>query len=293
MIIDKMVLNVEIPVHSYEDGFKKVNWDTVQQYFANLQLLGVKYYESFQFKKYQHTWKVSYGSRTVLVQALHNTKVRGKDTPHDFRIEWNPDRFAEFIPEELSLLMSMASRMTLKRMDIAYDVKVSPDELVCLDNSKTWNIYKGTRYYGAKGENQLVIYDKRKEIADNQKRDIGHELTRVEYRIMSNTIVYDAKIKGVAKKVTVSDMRFPNVYYLSDMDKSKPDMALMVIGARYDPIQYKALSRHYREKISRYLSKGKKIAFPSMAVDIEKAVNETIGSMIDWVQLDKESVIQV
>ena len=277
-----MVLNVEIPVYSYESGYEKDNWQEVQQYYGGLQLLGVKYYESYQYKGYRHTWQQTHGSATVLVQALHNTKVRGKDTPLDFRIEWNPDRFYGFIPPGVSLLMSMASRMTLKRMDIAIDVKVDPHELVCLDNSKTWNIYKGTRYYGVRGENQLVIYDKRKEIADNQKRDIGHPLTRVEYRIMSNAIVYDAKIKGVAKKVSVSDM-----------DKSKPDMALMVIGARYDPIQYKALSRHYREKISRYLSKGKKIAFPSMAVDIEKAVNETIGSMIDWVQLDKESVIQV
>ena len=76
----------------------------------------------------------------------------------------------------------------LSRLEIAVDVKVPFDELVCLvpkvaivnqNYLKKGTLYLGHRY----GRRNYCIYDKRKQIADKESVDLGHDLTRVEVRL--------------------------------------------------------------------------------------------------------------
>jgi len=76
----------------------------------------------------------------------------------------------------------------LSRLEIAVDIKVPFNELVCvvpkvaIVNQNF--LEKGTLYLGHEyGRRNYCIYDKRKQIADKESVDLGHDLTRVEVRL--------------------------------------------------------------------------------------------------------------
>jgi len=76
----------------------------------------------------------------------------------------------------------------LSRLEIAVDIKVPLNELVCLAPKVTIVNQKylevGSLYLGHKfGRRSYCIYDKRKQLAGKDKIDLGHDLTRVEVRL--------------------------------------------------------------------------------------------------------------
>lgn len=77
------------------------------------------------------------------------------------------------------------SNFKLSRLEVAMDVKVPFQELVCVVPKITvvdpqyWT--KGTLYLGHRyGARSYCIYDKRKQLAEKKVVDLGHDLTRVE-----------------------------------------------------------------------------------------------------------------
>ena len=80
------------------------------------------------------------------------------------------------------------SDFKLSKVEIAMDVKVPFDELLCIaPGVATENLNylaKGTRYLGQTGgKRTFCIYDKRKQLADEVAVDLGHDLTRIEVRL--------------------------------------------------------------------------------------------------------------
>lgn len=75
---------------------------------------------------------------------------------------------------------------SLSRVDYALDLPGLPAEYYVLSR-KTEGFFENTRYYGVKGQNgSLKVYDKRQEQKDNERVDIGHDLTRFEWSQMGN-----------------------------------------------------------------------------------------------------------
>jgi len=73
----------------------------------------------------------------------------------------------------------------LSTIEIAVDVKVPLDDLVCLvPKVTTLNsayLKKGTLYLGHKyGRRSYCIYDKRRQLAQKDEIDLGHDLSRIE-----------------------------------------------------------------------------------------------------------------
>lgn len=67
------------------------------------------------------------------------------------------------------------------RLDYALDIPF-PISDVRLLTRKVGSCYQGTYYFGTRGSSGYTrVYDKRKEIIDKQKQDIGREVTRIEW----------------------------------------------------------------------------------------------------------------
>ena len=75
----------------------------------------------------------------------------------------------------------------LSKLEIAMDVKVPFSEMVCfapqITEIDTRYLNNGTLYIGHKfGHRSFCIYDKRKQLAEKKKVDLGHDRTRIEVR---------------------------------------------------------------------------------------------------------------
>ncbi len=88
------------------------------------------------------------------------------------------------------------------KLEVVFDVKVPFDEIICIaPGVGVENLHylaKGTRYLGHKGGNRTYcIYDKRKQLADKVKVDLGHDRTRIEVRLrhLKKTIGEMASVK--------------------------------------------------------------------------------------------------
>lgn len=78
----------------------------------------------------------------------------------------------------------------LAKLEVAMDVKVPFDDLVCLvPKISAFNLNylsKGTLYLGQRyGHRSYCIYDKRKQLADKSGVELGHNVTRIEVRLRS------------------------------------------------------------------------------------------------------------
>ena len=84
---------------------------------------------------------------------------------------------------------SLLSRASLNRIDVAIDFEgISYGNYFYVDSKlrKGFPAYmkKGTTYVGKKkSTREICAYDKRKELLDKQKIEIGHELLRIEARV--------------------------------------------------------------------------------------------------------------
>lgn len=105
------------------------------------------------------------------------------------RLEFNPNKCMG--NEPLKRILGHFSRQnafswSIVRVDYAFDVIGVIDSFYCLTR-KTESNLSGTRYYGVRGQSGFLrVYDKRKEILQDTKHDIGYELTRFEWEQRGN-----------------------------------------------------------------------------------------------------------
>ncbi len=113
-------------------------------------------------------------------------------------ITFNPNKMSDQSFAELSGYLkilffdgwnTLLSKAYLNRVDVAIDVEgVSQDDFLYVDRRLRTGfpdyINDGTAYAGKKkSTREICAYDKRKELLDKQKIEIGHELLRIEARV--------------------------------------------------------------------------------------------------------------
>lgn len=130
-------------------------------------------------------WKYAGG-----VITLHKFKPFGSDRfYYSLLFEFNPNK------TDLDLWRQMISALhdgfgerfcwANTRLDYALDIPF-PISDVRLLTRKVGSCFQGTYYFGARGSSGYTrVYDKRKEILDKHKQDIGREVTRIEWESRS------------------------------------------------------------------------------------------------------------
>lgn len=130
-------------------------------------------------------WKYAGG-----IITLHKFKPFGSDDfNYSLLFEFNPNKTDLDLWRELiaALIAGYGSkfRWSNTRLDYALDIPF-PISDVRLLTRKVGSSYMGTYYFGARGSSGYTrVYDKRKEILDKHKQDIGREVTRIEWESRS------------------------------------------------------------------------------------------------------------
>lgn len=122
-----------------------------------------------------HWWRFFGG-----VVTLHRFKPFGaSDFCYSLLMEFNPNK-SDLRPWRL-LRERCAPQWSNTRLDYALDIPF-PISDVRLLTRKVGSSYQGTYYFGTRGSSGYTrVYDKRKEILDKDRKDIGREVTRVEW----------------------------------------------------------------------------------------------------------------
>lgn len=133
-----------------------------------------------------HWWNFS-GVRVT----LHKFKPFGSDD-YNFSclLEFNPNKYFDspiLLPliRELKRVCGPFFGWHNTRIDFTVDVPY-PIRDVRLLTRKVGSSFGGTYYFGSRGSSGYTrVYDKRKELIDHYNRDIGREVTRIEYELRS------------------------------------------------------------------------------------------------------------
>lgn len=122
-----------------------------------------------------HWWKFFGG-----IITLHKFKPFGSpDFSYSLLMEFNPNK-TDIAPWRM-LRDRCVPQWSNTRMDYALDIPF-PISDVRLLTRKVGSSYQGTYYFGTRGSSGYTrVYDKRQEILDKQRKDIGKEVTRIEW----------------------------------------------------------------------------------------------------------------
>lgn len=154
----------------------------------------------------------------VLV-TLQKFKPFGSDVPnYSLLLEFNPNKHMDnpVILDLINVLKEGFGEFFVwhnTRMDYALDIPF-PISDVRLLTRKVGSSYMGTYYFGARGSSGYTrVYDKRKELIEKQRMDIGREVTRIEWESRSGDpihmdfpfIIHDLGQHEVLRYVSMSD----------------------------------------------------------------------------------------
>ena len=154
------------------------------------------------------------------------------------------------------------SDFKLTRIEIAMDVEVPFDEMLCIaPRIATENLNylkKGTRYLGQKGGMRtFCIYDKRKQLAEKAKVDLGHDLTRIEVRLRRSgkSLAEIATIqKPFGKFIAVRRAALSKICDKFPDDPVLQAFASSVVDGGSAQEAYLKFSKHYRKHLLKLLA---------------------------------------
>lgn len=120
----------------------------------------------------------------VHIEMWEGKNERSNDI-HALRLDYSPNKCSE--NAVLKYLQNALATTTLdfvfdlSRVDFAYDIEVSIQDIYVLSRKAEGNVGT-TRYYGKRGTNGMLrVYDKRQEMILKSHIDIGKEVTRLEW----------------------------------------------------------------------------------------------------------------
>lgn len=125
----------------------------------------------------------SFGGILITLQAFKPFNQADKD--YSLLVEFNPNK------HDMELVLALINRIKSSmagwfvwhntRLDYALDIPY-PISDVRLLTRKSPSCYEGTYYFGRRGKSGYTrVYDKRKQLIDTQRIDIGREVTRLEW----------------------------------------------------------------------------------------------------------------
>ena len=179
--IDKVILEFIIKYHvdmiSFLQNLNK-KYDLSEQYYERLNL---PYCSKYQY--YNNHIHLCDG--IYLMIGKYDTFSDLSSTHNIFpvvKLEINPNKHADkpIFVELLNFLKKNTGDCTLKRYDLAIDIKCKLSDIEVFGSRKEKGLYKGTRTYGQRNKDgYLKIYDKGKE------QELDYDLTRIEYTLVN------------------------------------------------------------------------------------------------------------
>lgn len=134
--------------------------------------------------KYQRFQSNKFGKPKEIIQADH-LHLEFNPITYSLRVSFNPNKCLD--SSVLSYLLTYLRfncgviAFRCSRCDYTYDIPYHPNDLMILSR-KTEGHYKTTRYYGNRGSSgYLRLYDKREELKQRDKVDLGYDLCRLEW----------------------------------------------------------------------------------------------------------------
>lgn len=118
------------------------------------------------------------------VEMWQGVDLRGNRV-NAMKLDYSPNhckghKVLEYIMDALSNT-SQTYTFDLSRVDFAYDIPLPIHDVYVLSRKTEGNV-GSTRYYGKRGTNGMLrVYDKREEEALKSHKDIGREVTRLEW----------------------------------------------------------------------------------------------------------------
>ena len=146
------------------------------------------------------------------------------------KLEVNPNKHAQkpVFKELLNFLHSFKGDCSLKRYDLALDIKCKVSDIEVFGSRKERGLYKGTRTFGQRNKDgYLKIYDKGKE------QELEYELTRIEYTLVNQKRAHQKKGYNF-QDVFIRDIGEPSVD-LSGVLKTICKLCSYVVNMGGDP----------------------------------------------------------
>ncbi|WP_339220752.1 hypothetical protein [Paenibacillus sp. FSL W7-1332] len=145
---------------------------------------GELFKQKFNHEGYGYQLHLRKGNGAYLHVFYRNWSER-EGMSYRLRVETRPEYYFQF-KEVLDSLRRAASSICFVSCDVAYDVRTSMEHVLVIpeDGRRKMTEYKGTRYFGKKGQRKTnghcKTYNKQLELLENQGKVIGHEMTRIE-----------------------------------------------------------------------------------------------------------------
>jgi len=177
-------------------------------------------------------------------------------------LETHPDNLEEF-STLLDKLKEISKGIYFIATDVAFDIPISQNNVFVSSNTgRAMNIFKGTRYFGGKGQRgkhgYCRIYDKKQESL--KRRLITGELTRIE-------IVYRSTEKFELKELTLNPPSFNKLYAgrIINIDKGiSPIYKSILFSLQEGLMTIDQFTRHYRRVLKKQLNSSEVIDFDEL-----------------------------
>jgi hypothetical protein len=222
--------------------------------------------------KYHYNIRVGKGEGALIIQYKHNSA--GEREFHDMRVEYNPQKLTReremaLGPAHRFALIEgwAASKVEITMMDIAVDLPVDPRRVMVLSKTgREENRFRGDRYFGSKGEHgRLKVYDKARERREKAGKEIGHELTRVEF-------TWRGRVR--LERLESCELGSNKLYEVKILGEKaeKAEIRAFIAAIQMGVIQLKELTRTNQRKVKEALSAVE-------GVDLERAFEVAKGDI--------------
>lgn len=245
----------------------KVFSENIQTFFnAYMTDSNVDYWESTQYTKYRHNWLFKYMdvfNKECSFYVGYNFNSEQKSLKHWLVIEYNPNKndiTYGYLNKILKQFFSDITKVEIVSVDLACDMPVNITDIFCDKGGK--KVKKIFNYGGddktiylGQGDGRIKIYNKRHEILENEKRDIGHDLTRYEVTVSSfeHFAICKALCFNIAEYLNLAPIYCVSSYQV-DMMLNGTERALIYAVLNGYPIE--ELPRKNKEKVKKILSES-------------------------------------
>lgn len=214
------------------------------------------------FSKYHYNTFIGVGAGAIHIGYKHNSSPEGQNS-YRMRVEVNPSKKLAKDAERaqrmaMSIIAECFSKNTkyVRGVEVAFDIPI-PRERLCVvsKTGRERNMYKGTVYYGERGQHgYLKMYDKKKELKQKQGKEIAEEhLTRIEISLRFETNEFPLTFHLFSK---ISSMNFNDLYQVSELkiQESVGNVKACIIAVTSGEMQIGELSRAAQVKMKKALA---------------------------------------
>lgn len=268
--VDRLILYVgHVNVERFQKFYDFMEYGERNGYIDKLIV-----YHSNDIKGYHYNLKIGEGAGAIHIGYKHNSANEREDG-YNLRMECNPSKQTKndrwFLKIFTSAFLNYEKR--IKGVDIAFDISTNISNVFPISlTGRDMNIYRGTRYFGGRGEHGFMrIYDKKKELKDKQGIEIDEEKTRVEFVARFGDGITLQEFSHV-------ELEIDKLYKVAvcDLDKVEGVVKACVIAVSSGQMDIKELSRTYRKKTKNALDSMRLLGLDDAFLSARDSIVEVI-----------------